>query len=312
MDRLDDDLFGDEDSQEEAEESLSDDEGSYASDGQTDSELDADDAELLEQDSLDEEDDLEDSDLENNSDLDDSLSALGQAASDDMLAESKEPIVNEGTTSKYIPPALRRAQQSNTSLGSDEKEDPKLRRQLLGLLNRLSPTSFPVLVFKEGDVASLQGIYSSNTRAIVNKLLVRLIPEIVRSQGDGIGETQIVVLAALVKALSSGLIGGMSGSGGKEFGATLLDHLVRQMDAPDHTKTERGNLVHFLAMLYNMQVVACNLLYDMIKELVSKGLSEDNVEALVKIVRGKPYSDDCAEGFVSHLMSQTFQFLDRN
>jgi nucleolar MIF4G domain-containing protein 1 len=187
------------------------------------------------------------------------------------------------STSKYIPPALRKAQQAASLV---PEEDPKLRRQLMGLLNRLSPISFPALVFKEGDVGTLNGIYLSHPRAVVSKLLVTLIPEIVSAQGDGIGETQIVVLAALVKAISSGLLGGMSSSGGVEFGAALVDHIIREMDRKDHTHKERSNLIHFLAMLYNMQVIACTLLYDMIKESISNGLSEENVDALVKIVRG--------------------------
>lgn len=202
-------------------------------------------------------------------------------ASSDVAAseESKE------VPSKYVPPALRRAQEAAAAKANTE--DPKLRRQLMGLLNRLSPTSFPMLIFKEGDSSSLNHIYLSNPRAIVSKLLVSIIPDIVSSQGDGIGETQIVVLSALVKAISGGLLGGMSVSGGTEFGATLVDHLIRQMDRTEHSKKERSNLIHFLAMLYNMQVVACTLLYDMIKEFIEGGLSEDNVEALVKIVRGR-------------------------
>lgn len=196
-------------------------------------------------------------------------------------------IKADSATTKYLPPALRRAQQAAAAATSTEIEDPKLRRQLMGLLNRLSPTSFPALVFKDGDSSSLNTIYLANPRAIVSKLLVSIIPEVVSAQGDGIGETQIVVLSGLVKAISSGLLGGMTVSGGTEFAATLVDHLVRQMDKTSHSKKERSNLIHFLAMLYNMQVVACTLLYDMIKEFISTGLTEDNVEALVKIVRGQ-------------------------
>lgn len=216
----------------------------------------------------------------------DDEASLADAASEQLGSANDAATANAAAVpTKYVPPALRRAQEA--AAAKADISNPVLRRQLMGLLNRLSPTSFPMLIFKEGDSSSLNHIYLSHPRAIVSKLLVEIIPEIVSAQGDGIGETQIVVLSALVKAISSGLLGGMAVSGGIEFGATLVDHLIREMDRKDHSKKERSNLIHFLAMLYNMQVVACTLLYDMIREFIEGGLSEDNVEALVKIVRGK-------------------------
>lgn len=189
---------------------------------------------------------------------------------------------------KYVPPALRKQQQQAAVDSAKEVQDPRLRRQLLGLLNRLSPTSFPILVINPSDPGSLHSIYLSNPRAIISKLLISLIIEIVTSQGDGIGETQVVVLSALVKVIATGLLGGMSSSGGKELAASLTDEILKKLDGKDGDLKgkERLNLVGFIAMLYNAQVIACNLVYDLIKEFIKNGLGEDDVEALLRVVKG--------------------------
>jgi nucleolar MIF4G domain-containing protein 1 len=118
-----------------------------------------------------------------------------------------------------------------------------------------------------------------------------LILEIVLSQGDGLGETQAVVLAGLVKLLSTGLVGGMSASGGKEVGASVLDAVVRKLDQ-ETTRQQDGeegkkrlNLIGFLAEMYNLQVVAAGLVFDIVKELIGNGLKEGDVEALLRILR---------------------------
>lgn len=66
-----------------------------------------------------------------------------------------------------------------------------------------------------------------------------------------------------------------------------------ESDTPDPTtqSEERGkecsNLIVLLSELYNFQVVSCILLYDIIKDLLSKTLSEFRVELLLKILRSK-------------------------
>ena len=57
---------------------------------------------------------------------------------------------------------------------------------------------------------------------------------------------------------------------------------------------ECSNLVVLLSELYNFQVVACVLMYDLIRELLSKDLSEIRVELLLKILRSR---DEFVTGF---------------
>ena len=196
----------------------------------------------------------------------------------------------EASSKHYIPPALRLVSAHAIPASDSETyaQDPQLRRLLLGLLNRLSPTSFPTLVVSAADSSSLHSIYLRTSRAVISKLLIALLLEIIAAQGEGIGDTQVVVLSALAKVLSTGLVGGMASSGGKEFAANLIYGVVKGIDAKggESDDKERLNLVGFVAMLYNFQVIACNLVYDVVKELIHNGLKEQDVEALLRILKG--------------------------
>ena len=66
-----------------------------------------------------------------------------------------------------------------------------------------------------------------------------------------------------------------------------------ESDVPDAAlrSGERGkecsNLIVLLSELYNFQVISCILLYDIIRDLLGKTLSEFRVELLLKILRSK-------------------------
>jgi len=292
LDKLDDDLFGEgatSDEEEDEDEVAS--EGSEVEEGGSElsEEADSEDEDQImsEQESLAEFYTDEDEEVEG--ELEEEWGGIDKTEVPLKKEEStsEETEVSSGAApAKYIPPALRKQQ---AAAASQDAEDPRLRRQLLGLLNRLSPTSFPTLILNPSDPTSLHSIYMTNPRAIVSRLLTTLFIEIVSSQGDGIGETQAVVLAALVKVISTGLVGGMSASGGKELAGSLIDEIVKKLDGKDGEMKgkERQNLVGFVAMLYNAQVIACNLVYDLIKEFILNGLGEDDVEALLRVVRGE-------------------------
>lgn len=219
-----------------------------------------------------------------------------------LTAETQEAIASNPSDGKvdaallekqkYIPPALRKQSEPSATSLPAEVDDPQLRRQLRGLLNRLSATSFPALVLNPLDPSSLHSIYLSKSRAVVSRILVRLICEIISAQGEagGIGDTQVVVMAGLVKLLSTGIVGGMSSNGGKEIAASVVDSVVKQLDdvaASDiDTHKQRTNLVGFLAVLYNLQVIAAGLMYDLIREAIARGLSEEDAEVLLRILRG--------------------------
>lgn len=55
-------------------------------------------------------------------------------------------------------------------------------------------------------------------------------------------------------------------------------------ETPDSSK-ESLNLLTLVAELYNSGVVGPRLIYDLIRELIAAGLREEDVEALLKLVK---------------------------
>lgn len=215
------------------------------------------------------------------------------------------------TKGAYVPPHLRQAAPSSSSSSSSlptpssaasssqpsaPPTDPRLRRLLLSSLNKLSPLNLPSIL------TSLLSLYSSNPRAVVSATLTELLLEIVSSK-DGLGESMIVSYAALVSGLGREV--------GVEFGAGVVAKSTGMLDSAleAHSSArsagegagaeeEEGfegkpgskealNLVAFVAELYNFGVVACVLIYDLVRLFIDGGggLEELEVELLVKVVK---------------------------
>lgn len=215
---------------------------------------------------------------------------------------------------RYVPPHLRQKQPvASTSALPDEPvtakselvdivEDPRLRRQIMGLLNKLSSTNIANIL------VSLTDIYTSHPRALVSTTLTSLLLEIISGR-DNLGESFVITYAALVAAVGRGI--------GIEFTAGVIARAVGVFDEA-HAKNvaaragknegpagsgfqgrpgskECENIIAFLAELYNFSVVACVLVYDLVKMFIDTGLEELEVELLVKVVKRESFVE--REGF---------------
>lgn len=69
----------------------------------------------------------------------------------------------------------------------------------------------------------------------------------------------------------------------REYEGDVPDDITK----PEERGKECSNLLVLLSELYNFQVISCILLYDIIKDLLGKTLSEFRVELLLKILRSK-------------------------
>lgn len=233
-------------------------------------------------------------------------------------ADSNVPIASTSTPAEpplpktkgaYVPPHLRAAAAAaaaaanslSTSTApassalSAPPTDPRLRRLLLSSLNKLSPLNLPAIL------TALLQLYGSNPRAVVSATLTELLLEIVASK-DGLGEAMIVSYAALIAGLTREV--------GVELGAGVIAKSIGMLDeALESHKRARGaggdeenvdegfegkpgskealNLVAFVAELYNFGVVACVLIYDLVRLFIDsgRGLEELEVELLVKVVK---------------------------
>ena len=164
--------------------------------------------------------------------------------------------------------------------------NPRLRRSLLGLLNRLSAANLLVVL------PDIEAIYRTYPRAEVTDALTELLSRILSAR-DEVGANLIITYAGLVAALSRIV--------GKEVSAIVLARLVELYDSlrtstspvavgsTAMSQTPRDdkaslNLVTFMVELYNVQVIACTLIYDLVRELVESGLHENDIEVLLRVL----------------------------
>lgn len=180
---------------------------------------------------------------------------------------------------KYIPPSLRKP------ASSDSEALVRLRRQLQGLVNKLTETNLISIL------GEIEKVYRDNPRQHVTSTLVDLLL-ISICEPTSLPDTLIILPAGFIAAIYKII--------GTDFGAQIIqritelfdEHYSQAMaavqDGPAASKIdsskETSNLVMLLSELYIFQVVGSNLLYDYIRLFLVK-LSELNAELLLKLIR---------------------------
>lgn len=186
----------------------------------------------------------------------------------------KPPVIYSvaGESSKYIPPSLRVGE---TSLSEDLIP---LRRQLQGLLNRLSEANFVSIL---GDV---EKVYQNNARQHVSTVVLDLLMGLV-CDSTSLPDTFIILYGGFIAAVYKII--------GTEFGAQVIQRIDKQFaqhysyEVNSSSTSKRCiNLMSLLAEMYNFQVIASNLIYDYI-QLFLEDLTETSAELVLKIVRSK-------------------------
>ncbi|KAA1115101.1 suppressor of glycerol defect [Puccinia graminis f. sp. tritici] len=195
---------------------------------------------------------------------------------------------------RYIPPHLR-SKQEEPPQGPEKLDKPpldlRLKRQMMGILNRVSPTSVPVCL------ESLRDLYVSHPRAVITHGLGDLILGLISSK-DSLSPALLVTYAALVSAITRGgvQVSGVEIGWAATFIAELVTKICAIYETPnsiDTTAEEFGkggiNLLGFLSHLYFFQVVSCTLVYDIVRLLIESGLSELSVEGLIVLLKASGF-----------------------
>lgn len=186
----------------------------------------------------------------------------------------KPPVIYSlaGEPSKYIPPSLRIVKPSLT------EDLIPLRRQLQGLLNRLSEDN---LVSILGDI---ERVYQNNARQHVSTVVLDLLMGLV-CDPTSLPDTFIILYGGFIAAVYKII--------GTEFGAQVIQRIDEQFAQhysseanSDSTSKRCTNLMSLLAEMYNFQVIASDLIYDYIR-LFLEDLTETSAELVLKIVRSK-------------------------
>lgn len=189
----------------------------------------------------------------------------------------ENPYRAPGTSSavaapKYVPPSLR-------NQASSETEDlSRLRRQIQGLINRLSEANMLSIL---GDIESL---YRTNARQHVSSTLLDILIGLLCDPSP-LHDTFVILHAGFIVALYKTI--------GPDFGAQAVQRfdgefrLYYEMAPDDMRKGKKVvNLTSLMSQLYTFQLISSNLIYDYIK-LFAKDLSEETAELLLKCVRSR-------------------------
>lgn len=246
------------------------------------------------------------------SDDDESDEEQAHEASDRSQHSEDTESKNVETSGKYVPPSLRRQVSTGDQGSVLSAEEQKLRRAAKGLLNRLGDNNI------EQVVSEIEALYRQYTRAQATTCLTSLVLDTI-SSGDNMGDTFIVLYAALVASLHRIV--------GVEFGAHLVQELVerflrhyeaaREVEQEDlAVGKESRNLAALLASLYNLGVLACPLMYDIIRLLLGmqpgqsdrRVMGELDTDLLLKIVKlcgaQLRYDDPSSLKAIAHLAQE--------
>jgi nucleolar MIF4G domain-containing protein 1 len=225
----------------------------------------------------------ESSDLDNEDEDDSDADPIADSDSDEEDLDDDEqsppqrvrenpyvPPVAPGAAAKYVPPHMRGAPtEDNVALG-------RLRRQLQGLLNRLTEANLLSIV------RDAEAIYHTNARQHVTSTLIDLLVELICDR-SALLDTFLILQAGFLAALYKVV--------GTQFGAQLLERLVTEFDRyyiEEKTQSlqakQTSNLIALLADLYALQVTTSAIVFDFIRLLLSE-LSEFNTELLLKLIR---------------------------
>ncbi|KAF5022779.1 hypothetical protein F66182_5194 [Fusarium sp. NRRL 66182] len=233
------------------------------------------------EDEEDEEDEEED-DNEGDFDDEDSFEGFDDEDNDNEVSDKPAPQQREnpyvapttGAVAKYVPPSLRKA------ASSEEERKSRLRKQVQGLINRLTDANILSIV------KSAEELYQSNARGDVTDVITdAIMAQICKPETL---PDQFFVLTGGFAAAIYRLIG-------SSFGSVLVRRIVedfgiqyeqasKELNAESAIQKEASNILTLLSQLYVFEVITCKIIFDYMEKLLSD-LNEINVELLLRICR---------------------------
>lgn len=180
--------------------------------------------------------------------------------------------------SKYVPPALR----ATASSTSEKKSELllKIKRQLKGLLNRLSESNMQPICHQ------IEEMYMKNSRNDMNDTLMSLMSELVLS--PVLTPPRLILEQAM-------LIASLHGNVGSEIGAHFLQSLANKLDKLLKSNENYGegkesnNIIVFLCHLYDFKVTHSLLIFDIVRRLADS-FQEKDVELIHLIFKNVGFS----------------------
>ncbi|MCJ1359756.1 MAG: suppressor of glycerol defect [Icmadophila ericetorum] len=174
------------------------------------------------------------------------------------------------SSAKYVPPSKRGA------TAPDTEDLQRLRRQIQGLLNRLSEANLATIL------TDVEKLYRLHPRQHVSSTMLDLLISLL-CDSTSLSDTFVI--------LHAGFIAAMYRQMGTDVGAQVVQRTVEEFDiyyamelGGDSNGKRLTNLISLMAELYNFKVIGSNLIFDFLR-LFLNDLSEMNTELVLKIVR---------------------------
>ena len=177
------------------------------------------------------------------------------------------PVV-EGLQTKYVPPSR------HAVAATDTEAKARLRKQIQGLLNKLSESNLPSIV------GEIEKLYAANARQHVHSTIVDLLLNLICDDAT---------LSMNFLALHAAFTAALYRTVGADIGALSIERLVEKMSAFTNSSSDIDskqplNLVTLLAHLYNFSVVTSTVLFDYIRQFISP-ITESHTELLLRVIR---------------------------
>ncbi|KAH7154825.1 hypothetical protein B0J13DRAFT_210363 [Dactylonectria estremocensis] len=178
------------------------------------------------------------------------------------------------TIAKYVPPSLRKA------AGTEEEHRSRLRKQVQGLINRLTDNNILSIV------QSVEELYQKNARGDVTDIITdSIMAQICKPES----------LPDQFFVLTGGFLAAIYRIIGSSFGSHLIRRVVTDFgehydqaskvaDEQSAIAKEASNILTLISQLYIFEVASCKIVFDYMERLLSD-LSEINVELLLRICR---------------------------
>ncbi|KAM6089010.1 nucleolar MIF4G domain-containing protein 1 [Chlamydotis macqueenii] len=189
--------------------------------------------------------------------------------------EEEEEESHDHSATKYVPPQVRKAQET---LDDKRREElGRLKKMVNGLINRLSE---PNLSSISGQIEEL---YMANSRKDMNETLTDILMNAC---------VTAVAMPARLMMEHVLLVSVLHHNVGIEVGAHFLEAVVKKFDElckSDAEGKECENLLALIAHLYNFHVVHSLLIFDILKKLVSI-FTEKEIELILFLLKNVGFS----------------------
>ncbi|KAI9296969.1 ARM repeat-containing protein [Neoconidiobolus thromboides FSU 785] len=158
-----------------------------------------------------------------------------------------------------------------------------------GLINKLSENNIESILFE------IEALYQTNSRNSVTSTITDIILDLISDKATLL-DTFVILHSTIIASLYQ-LVGVELAA---HFTQTLIEKFIKhyenglklikdndsnEIDTDEHSDVKISlNLITLISELYNLEVISCVLIYDLIKMFL-KRLNSVNVELLLKIIR---------------------------